>query len=748
MSVWSGLWEIVTFGAKESDRSMALEGTVIERRESAAGILPINRRSDWPTPSPGLIEANYSRMALIFRCVQLVATSMASGHLRVYTETSTGQKSIDDHPLRLLMTQPNPQMRENTFLSLVGVNIVSTGFCVIEKERSRAGRVINLWPLRSDRMKAIPRGAFQYDWEYQIPGSTRVYRIPAENAIVITYADSPSFSPFGIGPIEVAFREAAMLNQMGDFIKAFFDGGAIPLLGIIPDLEIGDRMTQAEIDELDQRFAERHLGLDKAVRPVWLQNIKDIKPIGYDMNALAYLDLRDLSELAICQAFGIHPLMVSARFGLEHSDTRANSREGRRSFYEDVIQPLWARIDDVFTLDLLKEFTDDISRLDLSFDVSDIDALQDDRNAKAPWVTQLATAGLISQYVVFDELGIRRPTTPDFYLRPISMDIWPVDDPLGESIVSPEPAVSPPAGPGDPDPVVPDQGADPEDDEGRAAIIRLVDREGTRAAQRMIRSSRPNEFRRARFATQSKRTISRMTIKHAKMYDTFFKQQLNRILAAGRSGASIGAEYRGWSNINWNEEELKLARVQEQVVMNAGSAAYDQIERETGYALTFNVSNQRVRDVIGQVVTRPKGITAVSQKTREDVGRIVAEGQVNGLRAEAIADQIRGLYEETYANRSLTIARTETMVSYGYASAAGYRETGLVDRIQCFDNHTHDEDYGAEDGLTCATRDGFIDDLDSAELHIDSEHPNGSLVVSPVLIGEEVEPGGSASDVD
>lgn len=63
----------------------------------------------------------------------------------------------------------------------------------------------------------------------------------------------------------------------------------------------------------------------------------------------------------------------------------------------------------------------------------------------------------------------------------------------------------------------------------------------------------------------------------------------------------------------------------------------------------------------------------------------------------------------------------------------------VVDRIQCFDNPDRDEDYSAEDGLSCADRDGLIDELDSAELHLDSEHPNGSLAISGVLIGEDVE---------
>ena len=64
---------------------------------------------------------------------------------------------------------------------------------------------------------------------------------------------------------------------------------------------------------------------------------------------------------------------------------------------------------------------------------------------------------------------------------------------------------------------------------------------------------------------------------------------------------------------------------------------------------------------------------------------------------------------------------------------AGYRESGVVDRVQLLDNPNHTDAYGASDGLTCAERDGLIVDLAAVERHIAAEHPNGSLVVTPML---------------
>jgi hypothetical protein len=81
------------------------------------------------------------------------------------------------------------------------------------------------------------------------------------------------------------------------------------------------------------------------------------------------------------------------------------------------------------------------------------------------------------------------------------------------------------------------------------------------------------------------------------------------------------------------------------------------------------------------------------------------------------------------------VARTESMVAYNTASTMGYRESGVVDRIEMVDNADHPEDYGASDGLTCAQRDGMVVDLSDVDRHIEAEHPNGSLALIPILSG-------------
>jgi hypothetical protein len=132
-------------------------------------------------------------------------------------------------------------------------------------------------------------------------------------------------------------------------------------------------------------------------------------------------------------------------------------------------------------------------------------------------------------------------------------------------------------------------------------------------------------------------------------------------------------------------------------------------------------------DLLGNRIVR------ISERTRRDVVKTIADATQDGKTIAEIADDIRNLFEQTYAGRAQTVARTETQVAYNRSSALAYTESKEVDDVELLDNPDHDEEYGAADGLTCAERDGLVVSLSDLDIHILGEHPNGSLVVTPIL---------------
>lgn len=122
-------------------------------------------------------------------------------------------------------------------------------------------------------------------------------------------------------------------------------------------------------------------------------------------------------------------------------------------------------------------------------------------------------------------------------------------------------------------------------------------------------------------------------------------------------------------------------------------------------------------------------VVMIDTATRNAIREQLAVGNRLGLSTWEIAfgkpdigyAGLAGLYEETWRNRSLTIARTEIQTAQILSAQDRYRASGLVDRMRIVDG-----DYDAE----CAARNGRVVPVGQ---NVDLLHPNCRATVIPVL---------------
>jgi HK97 family phage portal protein len=668
--------------------------TIMEQRASLP-LYPANTigRPSWPARSVSTyIDRFYALNATIYACVIARALSVSIAPLRVMDAEGN---PVAAHPLRQLIRQPNPQMSEAEFWTLVSVIADVTNLCVIEKERSVNGRVISLWPLRTDWIKPIPRTNAPPDWEYYIPGQTPSL-LKAEDAIVYSPAPSATQSPHGAGPMSVIFREASISNAMTDFIKVLFERGGVPQYGLIPRTDSNGRvnMQQADADALREKWRQRFSGTDGMADIAVLVGVEDVKRIGFDLNEMAYTDLRDVTELDICKAFGVPAGLVGVKAGLERN-TFTNFSESRADFYERTITGLWARLDGAFSRGLLPEFTDDRT-LSVEFDTSDVAALQDDIGPARDWALAAFGGGLISRHVAQREAQVEEHG-PDTFMIPFNL----IETPFSAN------------------------------GNGRAhgSVIEARILEPRALSSGLHRL--PVEVR-ARLADTAKQTIVRVGNQHAPSLRRFFEGQRDRVVGEARWIAHDAehVEYRALSAMDWGAEDELLDAVLRALNMSAGEAATVVTNGLVSTEVSWDVNSPWVRQALHKLAGR---VTNVNETTRADIQRVVGEALDAGTSPDDLANRLRGLFDETYANRHLTVARTESMVAYNTAAAESYRASGVVGMAELADNPDHDDDYGASDGLSCAERNGMLVDLDRVDTHVEAEHPNGTLAVLPVL---------------
>ena len=125
------------------------------------------------------------------------------------------------------------------------------------------------------------------------------------------------------------------------------------------------------------------------------------------------------------------------------------------------------------------------------------------------------------------------------------------------------------------------------------------------------------------------------------------------------------------------------------------------------------------------------GLVDLPQQTRDAIFKAIEEGRSEGEGAAAIADRIQAAVESgpwaTSEMRATMIARTETKYAQNLASIDCYENSDTVTGLMVFDGRldTSDEE--------CMARDGDEVSFEEGRAMADSEHPNGTLSLAPIV---------------
>lgn len=708
----------------------------------------------WPDYGiDGQVERAY-KLAVALACIDRIALDASAAPLRVYREVDAQPELIPRHNARDLIAEPNPMLGESEFWYLVVATAATAGFCVVEKVRSAAGRPVQLWPLHSPWLKVLPRDQSAPAWRYEVPGNDP-WTIEPEDAIVVTYR--PSKNPHehtGRSPLSSIKREMQIDDQLSDFLSVLIDRGGVPPIGlqVQPDADGKVRkIDKAERDMILETFSQRYGGFSNWSRPAFLGGL-EVKQIGLDLGQMLYPDVRDAIETHICSAFGVPPGLIGTMAGLARN-TFSNYESSVQQYYAGTISPLWSRLDSALTRGLLREF-DQNRQVIFLFDTSDIEALREDDGPKH----EQARGGLAAGYMTIDDARQHVGLAPlpgkngEVLLLPFAAIPTRPEDLLGMAEI-PEAPEEPTQEP------TPDANAEPVSD---AEAVEDADTTAERFAP--YRAGNRVEVRlkpeyRAMLHVRSKKDVLRLSKIGTSRLRTFWKKQGQRIAEeATRSTGDLISQYRAWVKqeeqrsphtqaelfatraleaIDWDAEESALGKVLNAYYDLNGQTAYAAASATVGTEIDWNLTNPLVRQLMGRLGLRIKGI---SDTTRQDVQRVVADAIEEGVNLTEMAARLETLFEQTYRGRAMVVARTESQVAYNSAALTGYEETGLVAEAELLDNPNHGDYEGDGDGLTCAQRNGMVVTLSAAQASVEGTHPNCILAVAPVLItalGEE-----------
>jgi HK97 family phage portal protein len=708
MSALTTLKSLITGGDYQTPQAVRDLALPTSDRKSVEVFGPTGQRAaDWSLATDTTKLSQAARVCVtVYACATFLADAVAESPLRVYRWVDGEPVDQPQHRFRQLISQPNPYMSEAEFITLVVMTMAYTGYSMVEKVRSAAGLPVELWPLRPDWMG---RNRENTQWVYRVPNNDP-RPINDDDLLIIPYRHDDRMSTWGVSPLHVAAREIGIEVALTDMLKAAIDAGGIPVFAVtLPE----SKPDQVKVDAFREGWKQRYGGLRGMTEPGILYGGMDIKILGQTFNQMALPDLRSMTELKIAQAFRVPADLIQAKETLNGGSLTTTEMEGAMSALQRYgAAPLRTRIDGAFTRGLLYEFTGGDPQYSVEFDTSDIPALQEDMAAIHERVRLDFAGSLITQNEARLAMGLEPVAGGDVFSVPFSAVFV-------QSLTS---------------------GTGQEEERGTRNVpggtknvpAQIPATTHQKTQERRYRDTKAMspvelELRAAGIRRTAKDRQALADILNRKLR-SFWKEQGDRVVAGYAKSSANGPDVKDAALLDWSREDDLLEELLERFYGTSGERAFTTAGATLGAELAWDLANPRVRDVMTELGLR---IVGISDTTRQDVARVITDGVGEGLGVDKIAEELRGLFEETYKGRAQTVARTESMHSYNLASGLAYEEAG-VQEVELLDNRDHDTDPGP-DGLTCAERDGLIVSVTDVAFHTNAEHPNGSLAVAPIV---------------
>lgn len=339
----------------------------------------------------------YEENTIVFRCVDIVAQSVASIPVKLVELASNGdRRDIDNHPLLDLLNRPNPvQTYEDLAFSLVAYNLI-TGAAFLEAFDSQSEQPViepsrkpplELWtwqPFRfsvyGNDLRPMPRG---YAWGFE--GSSKklwkVDQVTGESQMLCWKSFHPREKLLGLSPISPAARSVDQHNAAAEWNQKMLQNNAQPPGAFV----YAETMGKEAFDRLAQQIGDHYTGPDNARQPLILEGGADYKTLAMSPVDMDWLEGKRVAAQEIAAAFGVPTQVIP----IEGSQTFANYEQARLALWEDTVIPKQARLLNTLELFLFPKFGLDPSRYRLEPDLDEIPALSPRRKEK--WETANST---------------------------------------------------------------------------------------------------------------------------------------------------------------------------------------------------------------------------------------------------------------------------------------------------------------------------------------------------------------------
>ena len=353
----------------------------------------------YPVPSPYQLTDVYRTNEVAYACIELLMDSISEPPI-IVIDKDTGEE-LKGHDLTEFMKEPCPQVDEVDFWKANMMFLSIAGFMGWEQDNSNDGTIRAIYPIMPQYSSFMRgQGRLLDRIRYQPYTGMPYMDIPVERIMYYMYPD-PRF--YGLKPLGPTARltdiipvDTAMTQIVGQFLR---NGAFIS----------GQLVTDQIIDAEDARFAKEtfrqaHGGPNNAGDVLVTGKGLKFERMNNTFREMVFPEVDARNEVRICMAYGIKPILISAKVGMDRS-TMNNYEEARRAQYHEKFTSLWRFLEKGITRQLLPLFDTNPNHV-CKFDLRNVEALQENRTEVWKRATETYKARITTRNETLKEMGL------------------------------------------------------------------------------------------------------------------------------------------------------------------------------------------------------------------------------------------------------------------------------------------------------------------------------------------------------
>lgn len=354
---------------------------------------------DWASVNYGKY---YATSSTVHSAVKVLAEAVARPKLAVW-QRSTPDADLEpahhSHPMQTLLDQPNSMWTAGEFWRAVESWLALTGSAFVQIQLDGNLVPVEMWPLRSDEVRVLlsedNRSVTGFVHE-SADGSIAILR----NEMLWFRRFNPIQPYAGLSSIAPTRAAVDMSGEAMRFNRSFFKNAATPSDLVV---KVSNAHPSAqEIERFLERWQERFSTPEKAHSPVVLGEGLEMKHVGLNHRDMEFVAALSWSVEEVSRAFGVPKVFLS-----EFEDaTLANVRTMEQFLWRNTIIPELTLFEDVMNRRLAPHFNEFPGQLEVRFDLTQIEAIQESQSDRAARLTNLVASGVISVQEARRDLGL------------------------------------------------------------------------------------------------------------------------------------------------------------------------------------------------------------------------------------------------------------------------------------------------------------------------------------------------------